>query len=154
LWHVERWLKIMEYCILVSTFAFYSLHTFTTNKCNNKILTMSVDVLKLSDWIIRDLVFSSRLVSVKMNLDSEKIANPRINRLLLNPKGIFVMLGDRVIPTIFVRFYFLVKITRGKSVLILLVIRAFTFCFCYQTACYSRYNKFSAADAPSAGPVA
>jgi len=35
-----------------------------------------------------------------MNLDSEKIANPCINRLLLNPKGIFVILRDRVIPTI------------------------------------------------------
>jgi len=34
-----------------------------------------------------------------MNLDSGK-TNPRINRLLLNPKGIFVILRDRVIPTI------------------------------------------------------
>jgi len=33
--------------------------------------------------------------------------------------------------------------TRGNLVLILLVIRAFTFCFYYQTACYSRYNIFS-----------
>jgi len=39
----------MEYCILVSSFAFYSLRTLTTNKSNNKILPMSVDVLKLSD---------------------------------------------------------------------------------------------------------
>jgi len=38
--------------------------------------------------------------------------------------------------------YCLVKITRGKSVLILLVIRAFTFCFWYQMACYSIYKKF------------
>ena len=29
-----------------------------------------------------------------MNLDSEKIANPCINRLLLNPKGIFVSHRD------------------------------------------------------------
>jgi len=29
-----------------------------------------------------------------MNLDSEKIANPCINRLLLNPKGIFVSSRD------------------------------------------------------------
>jgi len=36
----------MEYCSLVSTFAFYALRTFNTNKNNNKILTMSVDVLK------------------------------------------------------------------------------------------------------------
>jgi len=39
----------MEHCILVSTFAFYSLLTFITNKNNNKILIMCVDVLKLSD---------------------------------------------------------------------------------------------------------
>jgi len=39
----------MEHCILVSTFAFYSLFTFITNKNNNKILIMRVDVLKLSD---------------------------------------------------------------------------------------------------------
>jgi len=39
----------MEYCILVSTFAFYPLRTFTTNKSNNKILIMSVNVLKWSD---------------------------------------------------------------------------------------------------------
>ena len=35
-----------------------------------------------------------------MNLDSVKIANPCINRLLLDPKGIFVILRDRVIPAI------------------------------------------------------
>ena len=89
----------MRHCILVSTFAFYSLFTFIANKNNNKILIMCVDVLKLSDWVIRDIGFSSRLVSVKMSLDSGK-TNPCINRLLLNPKGIFVILRDRVIPTI------------------------------------------------------
>jgi len=31
LWHIEKWLKIMEHCILVSTLAFYSLFTFITN---------------------------------------------------------------------------------------------------------------------------
>jgi len=39
---------------------------------------------------------------------------------------------------VFVRFYFLVKITRGQFSISLLVMRAFRFCFCYQTACYSR----------------
>jgi len=40
LWHIEKWLKIMEHCILVSTLAFYSLFTFITNKNNNKILIL------------------------------------------------------------------------------------------------------------------
>jgi len=39
----------MEYRILVSTFASYSLFIFITNKNNIKILFMCVDVLKLSD---------------------------------------------------------------------------------------------------------
>jgi len=99
LWHIEKWLEIMKHCIVVSTFAFYSLFTFITNKNDNKILIVCVDVLKLSDWVIRDIGFSSSLVSVKMNLDSGK-TNPCINRLLLNPKGIFVILRGHVIPTI------------------------------------------------------
>jgi len=73
---------------------------------------MCVDVLKLSDWVIRDIGFSSRLVSVKMNLDSEKITNPCINRLLLNAKGIFVILKDRDIPTTCGSFHYCITVWR------------------------------------------
>jgi len=39
----------MTHCTLVSTFAFYSLFILITNKSNNKMLLMCIDVLKLSD---------------------------------------------------------------------------------------------------------
>jgi len=42
------------------------------------------------------------------------------------------------VQKVFVRSYFLVKSHEEKTVLILLVITSLTFCFCCQTACYSR----------------
>jgi len=39
----------MEQCIVVSTFAFYSLFIFITNKSNNNMLLVCIDALKVSD---------------------------------------------------------------------------------------------------------
>jgi len=65
------------------------------------MLLMCIDVLKLSYQ--RRRFFKQTIVSVKMNLDSGKTNTCR-NRLLLNPKGIFIILRDRVIPTIVVHY--------------------------------------------------
>jgi len=43
---------------------------------------------------------------------------------------------------VFARFYLLVKITAAKVSIILQVMRGFTFCFCYQTTCYSLQKKY------------
>jgi len=54
----------------------------------------------------------------------------------LNIRPITHLCRQYVLQEVFTPFCFLVKITARKSVLILHVIRAFTFCFCFETAYY------------------
>ena len=80
------------------------------------------------------------------------VKTPRKTKIILFPKkqnNVQAFVNSHIHPIVlfcrqyfrqevFVRFYFLVKITAGNVSMnwLLQMVRAFTFCFCYQTTCY------------------